>query len=240
MPRAGLTELAVIEAAERLIDEVGPSQLTLVKLASSLGVRQPSLYKHIESTGGLVRSISIRTKRELAVVLARAAVGRERDGALLSVANAYRAWALEHPGRYATLQTLTAGEDPQDEAASLHLVEIITDILAGYALADEDAVDAARAVRAALHGFVLLEMGGSFGLPVDVDGSFRQMVEALTRALWSWPSAQIRDSGEAASRPPDDGGAGARRLSPKPNAGRSSGHGQTPPPEHARHRHTVP
>jgi len=40
-----------------------------------------------------------------------------------------------------------------------------------------------RAVRAALHGFVVLELDGGFGLPDDVDQSFRFLVDALIRSL---------------------------------------------------------
>jgi hypothetical protein len=59
-------------------------------------------------------------------------------------------------------------------------------VLAGYRLAGDDAVDAARALRAALHGFVVLEAGGGFGLPVDVDRSYARMVDGLDATLGRW------------------------------------------------------
>lgn len=189
MPRAGLSELVVVEEAERLIDEVGLSRLTQAQLAARLGVRQPSLYKHIQGTDGLVRSISVRAKNELAYVLARAAVGRERADALNSISDAYRVWALEHPGRYATLQSAPTPGDTEDEAASLTVLQVITDILAGYKLADDDAIDAARALRSALHGFITLEASGGFGLPVDIDRSFRRTIDGLDTAFSSWNEA---------------------------------------------------
>jgi AcrR family transcriptional regulator len=186
--RAGLTEILVIEEAERLADEVGLSRMTLAALAARLGVRQPSLYKHIDGMDGLVRSISIRAKTDLAYVLARAAVGRERADALTSVAGAYRQWALEHPGRYAAAQSAPASGDTEDQAASLAIVQVATDILAGYKLSDDDAIDATRALRSALHGFITLESSGGFGLPVDVDRSFQRLVSAIATAFSSWPT----------------------------------------------------
>ena len=48
------------------------------------------------------------------------------------------------------------------------------------------AIDAARALRSALHGFVDLENHGGFGLPVDVDRSFERLVSALERDLQTW------------------------------------------------------
>ncbi len=188
MARAGLTEILVIEEAERLADEVGLPQMTLAALAGRLGVRQPSLYKHIEGMDGLVRSISVRAKNELAYVLARAAVGRERAEALTSISHAYRAWALEHPGRYAAAQSAPAPGDAEDEAASLAVVQVATDILAGYRLGDDDAIDATRALRSALHGFITLESGGAFGLPLDIDRSFEQLVNGISTAFSSWTS----------------------------------------------------
>ena len=189
MARAGLSELVVIEEAERLIDEVGLPRLRQADLAARLGVRQPSLYKHIQSSDGLVRSIAIRAKNELAYVLARAAVGRERADALNSISNAYRAWALEHPGRYATLQNAVTAGDIEGEAASLSVLQVVTDVLAGYELADDDAIDAARMLRSALHGFITLESSGGFGLPVNIDRSFQRLVNGLATAFASWNEA---------------------------------------------------
>jgi len=97
--RDGLTESRVVEEGERMADEVGLEQLTLAALAARLGVCQPSLYKHIDGLDGLHRSLAMRAKNELVYVLARAAVGRERGDAITSIAHAYRAWALAHPGR---------------------------------------------------------------------------------------------------------------------------------------------
>ena len=53
MPRAGLNGDRVVDEAERIADEVGLANLTLAALAERLGVRQPSLYKHIDGLAGL-------------------------------------------------------------------------------------------------------------------------------------------------------------------------------------------
>ena len=193
MARAGLTEILVIEEAERLADEVGLPQMTLAALAGRLGVRQPSLYKHIEGMDGLVRSISVRAKNELAYVLARAAVGRERGDAVASISHAYRTWALEHPGRYTAAQRAPAKGDPDDIAASQAVVAIATDVLAGYQLRGDDAIDATRALRSTLHGFATLEAAGGFGLPVDVDRSFDRLVRGLITALSNWTERTNND-----------------------------------------------
>jgi len=192
VPRAGLTETLVVDEAERMADEVGLSRLTLAALAERLGVRQPSLYKHVDGMGALQRSLAVRAKNELAQILARAAVGRERGDAIASISHAYRAWALEHPGRYAAAQRAPIAGDADDEAASRAVVEIVADVLTGYQLREDDAVDAIRALRSTLHGFVTLETGGGFGLPVDVDRSFDQLVRGLITALSQWVEQPAR------------------------------------------------
>jgi AcrR family transcriptional regulator len=176
----------VVEEAERIADEVGLERLTLAALAASLGVRQPSLYKHVDGMEGLQHRLSVRAKDELGSVLARAAVGRERGDAIASIAHAYRAWAMEHPGRYAAAQRVPVAGDAEDEAVSRALVVIVTDVLAGYQLREDDAIDATRTLRSALHGFITLELGGGFGLPVDIDRSFERMVQGLITALSAW------------------------------------------------------
>ncbi len=173
-----------------MADEVGLSNVTLAALAGRLGVRQPSLYKHIDGMDALQRSIAIRAKNELADTLARATVGRARRDAITAMSHAYRDWALAHPGRYAAAQRVPTPGDTEAEAADWAAVEIVGDILAGYDLEGDDAVDATRVLRAALHGFVSLE--SSFVHPADIDRSFDRLVQGLSTALAGWANPPAR------------------------------------------------
>ncbi len=186
MPRAGLTETLVVEEGERIADEVGLPSLTLAAVADRLGVRQPSLYKHIAGSDALRRSIALRAKNELADVLGRAAVGRARGEAIAAISHAYRAWAIKHPGRYAAAQRAPLPGDVDDEIASSNVVRVVADVMAGFQLRDDDAIDAIRALRAGLHGFVTLEADHGFGLPVDVNRSFDRLVVGLSTAFARW------------------------------------------------------
>jgi Tetracyclin repressor-like, C-terminal domain len=56
-------------------------------------------------------------------------------------------------------------------------------ILRGYGLDEDETVHATRAVRSALHGFVVLEAAGGFGLPQDVDESYARLVDLLDSGL---------------------------------------------------------
>ncbi|WP_458040778.1 MULTISPECIES: TetR/AcrR family transcriptional regulator [Bacteria] len=186
MPRAGLTRDRVVEEAASLADEVGLSRLTLAALADRLGVRQPSLYKHMDSMAGLLRSISLQSKKELGDVLARAAVGRSGADAIHAMSHAYRDWALKHPARYEASNMMPTADDAESAAASLASIQIIADVLAAYELEGDDAVDAIRAFRSTLHGFVSLEAQGGFALPTSIDRSFDRLVHGFAVALSRW------------------------------------------------------
>jgi AcrR family transcriptional regulator len=188
VPRAGLSEDRVVEEAEFLADEGAP--VTLVELARRLGVQVPSLYKHVAGADDLQRLVSIRAKDELADVLARATVGKAGPDAVTALAYAYRDWAVEHPGRYATTLRAPDDADPLDVAASSRAIQVIFDALAGYGLVDQDAIDATRIFRATLHGFVTLDAAGAFALP-DLDRSFARLVAVLRLSLDEWPSLTI-------------------------------------------------
>lgn len=185
MPRAGLTREVVVAEAARVADEVGYGRLTLAEVAQRFGVAVPSLYKHVDGLDALRREVALLAIGELGEALARAA-GPNGEGGLHELCHAFRGFARSHPGRYAA--TVRA-PDPADEgagAASEGVLGTVLSVLGRYGLAGADAIDATRAVRAALHGFVSLEAVGGFGLPQDVDRSFARLVEILDAALRTW------------------------------------------------------
>src|SRR5579875_3074672 len=109
--RAGLDPDAVVRAAADLADAAG-GEVRLADLAAHLGVRTPSLYNHIAGQEGLRRELALLGLRELYARLARAAIGRAADDAILALAHAYRGFAREHPGLYAaTLRAPAPGDD---------------------------------------------------------------------------------------------------------------------------------
>lgn len=186
MPRAGLTADKVVARAAEVADEDGYDALTLAAVADRFGVRVPSLYKHVDGLDGLRRGVAVLAVRELADRLAHAAVGKAGPDALSALAQAYRGYAHGHPGRYAA--TLRA-PDPDDEAlqaASAKVLDVVFAVLEGYGLDRDDAVDATRILRSALHGFVSLEAAGGFGLPQKVDRTFQRLVQGVDAAFRSW------------------------------------------------------
>ncbi|GAB7047327.1 TetR/AcrR family transcriptional regulator [Catenuloplanes indicus] len=183
MPRAGLDRATVIAAGAALADEVGLAGLTMGLLAERLGVRTPSLYKHVENLESLHRGISVQAKADLTQALARATAGRSGADAGRALADAWRRWALDHPGRYAAGDRVPAPGDEEHVRVTNDLLQLLYDVLAGFDLHGTHAVDAARAFRSALHGFTALEAAGGFGLPGDIDRSFHFLIDTVIAGL---------------------------------------------------------
>jgi AcrR family transcriptional regulator len=183
MTRARLDTDTVVAAAAALADGEGLEALTLARLAAQLGVRPPSLYVHVDGLPGLHRRLAARGAREIGVRLQSSAVGRSGKDALAALAGAYRGYAREHPGTYAATQRNANLADPEAGAAAASALDTIFAVLRGYGFDDDEAVHATRVVRSALHGFVTLETGDGFGLPLDLDESFQLLITMLDLGL---------------------------------------------------------
>ena len=199
MPRAGLTPQRVVEEAGAVADAAGLDRLTLAAVAERFGVAVPSLYKHVRGLDGLRRDLAVLAVRELTAVLSRAAVGRAGRDALHAMADAYRAYATAHPGRYAASVRAPDPGDSEHLAAAADALDIFFAVLAGYGVRGDDAIDAIRGLRAAMHGFVTLEAGGGFGMLQSVDASYHRLVDALDTALTARPAADAPTSPEEPS-----------------------------------------
>ncbi|MFL1381484.1 MULTISPECIES: TetR/AcrR family transcriptional regulator [unclassified Nocardiopsis] len=187
MPRVGLTPELVVAEAARLVDEEGWEALSLAAVAKRFGVAVPSLYKHVEGLPGLRSRIALLAANEIGEAVQRAAVGRSGADALRSCADAYRAYAHAHPGRYAALQGLPRVVAATEVKLDTDPVAVLAAVLRGFGIDEDRSVHAIRALRSALHGFVDLEVQGGFGLPEDVDESFALLVEGFVRAYRDWP-----------------------------------------------------
>jgi AcrR family transcriptional regulator len=191
MPRAGLTTSRVVDEAENVADECGLEKLTLAAVARKLGVRMPSLYKHVAGIDELRQLMSVHAKNETADVLARAAAGKSGAQALRSMLAAWRTWAKAHPGRYAATVRAPDKDEAEDTGASNEVLEIVYAALGDYRLEGDDAVNAVRLLRAHFHGFVSLERAEGFKFPNDIDHSFELLIGALDQILRNWPPKPI-------------------------------------------------
>ena len=174
--RRGLTPQIVIDAAVEVVETDGTGALTLSRVARELGVKPPSLYNHVTGLDTLRRDVAIKAIGDLAERLGTVAMGRSGRDAVTAIASELRAYATAHPGLY-ELTTQARLDDQEFAAASMRPVEPVLAVLRGYDITGDEAIHAARALRASIHGFVALENIGGFGLDIDIDESFRGLLD---------------------------------------------------------------
>jgi AcrR family transcriptional regulator len=178
--KRGIEVTQVVAAAAAIADAEGLEAVTLARVAAQLDVRSPSLYSHVDGLAGLRRALALDAARRLGADMATAAAGREGVDALRAIASAYRSFATEHPGAYATILTTPAEEDDA-EVYTVFAAQLppIVAALEGMGVDPSEVIDVIRSFRSALHGFVSLEASSGFGLPGDLDRSYELMVDLL-------------------------------------------------------------
>ncbi|WP_218026835.1 TetR/AcrR family transcriptional regulator [Nocardia inohanensis] len=184
MPRAGLSRTEVVAAGARLADEVGFANLTLGGLAEKVGVRTPSLYKHVDGLPALRHEIAILATVELDQRVRDAMHGKSGSAALAAFANAFRDFVLERPGRYAATvgEPFSGPEDPLYRA-SARVLESMRVVLEGYGIPEAEMVHALRTLRCAFHGYATLQTADGFQWSDDAPASFDWMIGFLDRGL---------------------------------------------------------
>jgi AcrR family transcriptional regulator len=185
-PRSNLTKDIVVQAASDLLNSEGLGALSLNRLAEKLDIRTPSLYNHVDGLPGLMRELSILNARNLADRLSDAAIGQSGPGLIMSVMQAYRSYIKEFPGLYlSTLRVSGMQEEiyPELEREEARSLKVALAVMASFGLQGEDALHAVRALRSLVHGFTTLEVSGGFGMPLDLDESFRRLVDLFIAGL---------------------------------------------------------
>ncbi|EOD69329.1 TetR family transcriptional regulator [Amycolatopsis vancoresmycina DSM 44592] len=176
----------MVELAVKILDEGGPGELTLAKVAEHAGVAAPSLYKHVKNLADLRRLIDLRVVREMADALRTAATGRERGAAVGALADAYRDYLQNHPHRTGALTAAPDRADDELSRATHAVAEVVFAVLRPFGFDHAQAVHATRCLRAAVHGFAGLEASGGFGRPEDVDESFEVLKTMLVQGLTNY------------------------------------------------------
>jgi len=174
-PRA----LQIVAAARELLERDGPEGLSMRAIGQQLGIRAPSLYKHVADKETLEVALISDGLVELAEVFEEAVRGSSDPAA--SLASAYRGWACAHPHLYRLMMDRPL---PRERLAP-GLEDRAARVVVAAAGGDPDA---ARAAFAFAHGMVTLELNDRFPAGADLD------------AAWERGIAGFRPT--AAARPP--------------------------------------
>jgi AcrR family transcriptional regulator len=177
----------IITQARDLIAAEGIEALSLSKLAASLNVKAPSLYRHVDSKTSLLRDVNLLTAQKLFLALDEglAQTGHEPEEKLTAVLNAYRTFAHANPHTY--LLAMTNNEDAHrpDENALEQLAIPIQEIMSQIS-GPEKSLAALRGALALVHGFVMLELNAQLRRSGDLDEAFHEAVRAYLRG-WHTP-----------------------------------------------------
>ena len=181
MPRRDpIDHATLMAAAMAILDADGFDGLTLSRVATRLGVGPSALYTHVDGLAGLHHAAGIEATRRLTTEVRDAAIGRAGDDAVRSVAEAYRAYARRHPGRMTATMRSVVVDDAMDAAhAELDAVFVLLGRARG--MSGAGAGRAARNVRRAIHGFVVVEH--ATGSAPGADRDYRELVESLCAIL---------------------------------------------------------
>lgn len=185
--KAGLDKKQIVEAAAGLADEKGMGQVTLKVLADMLGVKPPSLYKHLP--GGLEelhRELMLYGWRLLESEITGAAIGKSKDEAITGICHAYRHFVGQHKGVFTAMQWHNMYQSEAHMQASRGTLRVLFQVLDAYGVSEEEKVHIGRMLRGFLQGFSTIESHGGFGDPTAIDDSFDFAIKTILSGIRDW------------------------------------------------------
>jgi AcrR family transcriptional regulator len=142
----------VVAVARGVLEREGPDALTMRRIAEVVGIRAPSLYKHVPGKEALEVAIIITGFEEAAAAFEAATDGAPEP--LAAFVEAYRAFAQAHPHLY---RLMTDRRLPRAD-----LPPGLEERTAAPLQRATGSPVRARAAWAFIHGMVLLELTGRF------------------------------------------------------------------------------
>jgi len=182
-PRSRLNRASVVDMAAVIADAEGIDAVTLSRIASDAGVKQPALYRHVTGIEELWTLLSLRAREQLVQVLTHAIADTTRQEAVTAVARAWRTFVQQHPGLYTATDRVPSIGDADVEHSLAEVVTALTAALDGYNLTSAQRAHSARTLRSALHGFCVLEKDNGHPEPYALDNSLQQLVELFCRGI---------------------------------------------------------
>lgn len=182
--KAGLDKDKIIEAAAKMADEKGIANVTLKVLATELGIKSPSLYKHF--SGGLDelnKELMLYGWHSLESELTRAAIGKAKDDAIIAICYAYRHFVAEHKGLFEAMQWYNMYQSEEHLQATQGIVSILFQVLEAYGLAEEQKVHIVRMLRGFLQGFASIESHGGYGNPTPINDTFDFAIKTMLNGI---------------------------------------------------------
>ncbi|MGV3026866.1 TetR/AcrR family transcriptional regulator [Clostridium thermobutyricum] len=181
--KRNLTKQKIIEVTFELADEIGLNKVTFQKIAEKLGIKYPSLYNHFKNMDNLKLEMTISSLNRLNTILTQGLIGKSGEDAIKEFSKLYKNFAFENRTAYELfLSVPTIGNDDIYDLTR-ETVNIIVQILSIYTDNRTYLVHKSRALRSSLHGFISLYFFGYFQGEVDLEESFKFLVEDFIYSL---------------------------------------------------------
>lgn len=182
--KMGLDKTTIIKVAANMADEKGIANISLKVLASELGVKSPSLYKHFN--GGLDelnKELMLYGWRSLDSEITKAAIGKSKDDAITAICYAYRHFAAEHKGLFEAMQWYNMYQSEEHLQATQGTVSVFFQVLDAYDLDEGQKVHIVRMFRGFLQGFSSIESHGGYGNPLSINDSFDFALKTILNGI---------------------------------------------------------
>ena len=164
----------IVQVAGDLLERHGPGGLTMRAIAGELGIKAPSLYKHIADKRELEIALIADGFLQQAEAFEKAVAGG--GDPVAAIAGAYRAWAMDHPHLY---RLMTDQPLPRDELPPGAEQRALVPTLEAFA-GDRNR---ARAAWAFAHGMVTLELADRFPPDADIAAAWRVGLEGIASGI---------------------------------------------------------
>ena len=191
MPFPGqVTKDLIVQKAHQLIESEGVDALSLAKLAKDLGVKAPSLYRHIGNKEKLLQEVNGLTLQELFSNIYNALEPQANanvEQQLLTVAKVYREYGLSHPHTYHLFSSSAPGNGRPDESILLQLILPLQALMAELC-GETQSLTALRGLLAQIHGFVMLELNEQLQRGGDLSTVYEDVVTIYLRGLLNSPT----------------------------------------------------
>lgn len=183
--------IALLAAAERLVDTAGPAALSVRAVADEVGTTTRAVYSLFGSKAGLLEALAIHLFELLGDAIDAIELTEDPAADVVSAAvNGFRRVAVSHASLYKLVFLQVVPDlalSPEFGAISTQafgrLESLVDRLPVGTSDGSPSGRNAAQMVHALTEGLANMELRGSFGSAQDAEATWRAAVTALLRGI---------------------------------------------------------
>lgn len=150
-------------------------------LVNDESLPRPDVAVAIDGLDGLRYLVATAATRNLTRHVRNAAIGIAGDNALAAIGTAYRAFANDHPGQFASTLLPQRRDHDDLSVANQELLDVFTLVYTAMGLAPTSSRLAARSTRSAIHGFLAVEHNS--GTTPEHEAEYDHLLATLQHGL---------------------------------------------------------